>query len=97
MNKFLHAIPAFCDFVTSTLQCIALNFVSGSVYQMMRGGTILTTFLFSITILKVKVKPNMVIGSSLAIIEIIIVGVSNYIFKNGSSSEDGVNINFILE
>ena len=55
MNKFLLAIPAFCDFVTSTLQYIALNFIPGSVYQMMRGGTIVTTFIFSIVFLKSKV------------------------------------------
>ncbi len=55
MNKFLLAIPAMCDFVTSTLKYIALNFIPGSVYQMMRGGTIVTTFLFSIIFLKIKI------------------------------------------
>lgn len=55
MNKFLLAVPAFCDFVTSTLQYIALNFIPGSVYQMMRGGTIITTFIFSIVFLRAKV------------------------------------------
>lgn len=52
MNKFLLAIPAFCDFIASTLQCIALNFISGSVYQMIRGGTIITTAICSKIILK---------------------------------------------
>ena len=31
MNKLLLAIPAFCDLIGTTLQSIALNFVSGSV------------------------------------------------------------------
>jgi drug/metabolite transporter (DMT)-like permease len=55
MNKFWLAIPALCDFITSTMQYIALNFISGSVYQMMRGGTIITTFIFSIIFLKAKI------------------------------------------
>jgi drug/metabolite transporter (DMT)-like permease len=37
MNPLLLAIPAFCDCLTSTMQYIALNFISGSVYQMLRG------------------------------------------------------------
>jgi len=89
MNKFLLAVPAFCDFVTSTLQYIALNFISGSVYQMMRGGTIVTTFLFSILFLKSKVKKCQIVGSLLALVGVTIVGVSNMIFtSSGSGSTD---------
>lgn len=36
-NPLLLAIPAFCDFLSSTLQYVALNFISASVYQMLRG------------------------------------------------------------
>jgi drug/metabolite transporter (DMT)-like permease len=90
MNKFLLVIPALCDFITSTLHYIALNFVSGSIYQMMRGGTIVTTFVFSITILKIKVQPKMIIGSSLAVIGVVVVGVSNLMFSSTTSSDDGV-------
>jgi hypothetical protein len=36
-------IPTFGDFLTSTLQYIALNFISPSVYQMLRGGVIVIT------------------------------------------------------
>jgi drug/metabolite transporter (DMT)-like permease len=53
---------------------------------MMRGGTIVTTLLFSITILKVKVQPKMIVGAMLAVVGVIIVGVSNFIFASGSSS-----------
>jgi hypothetical protein len=37
MNPLWLAIPAFCDCLTSTMQYFALNFISGSVYQMLRG------------------------------------------------------------
>lgn len=85
MNKFLLAIPAFCDFVTSTLQYIALNFIPGSVYQMMRGGTIITTFIFSIVFLKAKVQKHQIAGSALAFIGVLIVGTSNMVFSDSSS------------
>ena len=86
MNKLWLAVPAFCDFVTSTLHYIALNFVAGSVYQMMRGGTIVTTFIFSITFLKIKIQPKMIIGSGLALLGIAVVGFSNLWFSSGSAS-----------
>jgi drug/metabolite transporter (DMT)-like permease len=85
MNKLWLAIPAVCDFITSTLQYVALNFIPGSVYQMMRGGTIVTTFIFSIIFLKAKVKRYQMAGSALALIGVFIVGTSNMIFSKGSS------------
>ena len=97
MNKFLLAIPALCDFVTSTLQYIALNFIPGSVYQMMRGGTIVTTFIFSILFLKAKVQRHQVAGSALALIGVTIVGASNMIFSSGDSgASDAVCITNIF-
>lgn len=85
MNKFWLLVPAFCDFVGSTLQIISLNFVSGSVYQMARGGTIITTLIFSITFLKVAVRPNQIIGSGLALLGIVMVGSSSIIFSGNLS------------
>lgn len=92
MNKFLLAIPALCDFITSTLQYIALNFIPGSVYQMMRGGTIVTTFLFSIVFLKSKVQKHQILGSALALFGVLIVGTSNMIFSDSSSGSSGAVI-----
>jgi drug/metabolite transporter (DMT)-like permease len=85
-NKFLLAIPAVSDLVTSTLQYVALNFVAGSVYQMMRGGSIVTTFIFSIIFLKMKAQKNQVAGSILALVGVFIVGASSLIFSAGGSS-----------
>jgi drug/metabolite transporter (DMT)-like permease len=74
------------DLVTSTLQYVALNFVAGSVYQMMRGGAIVTTFIFSIIFLKMKAQRNQVAGSILALVGVFIVGTSSLIFSSSSSS-----------
>ncbi len=85
-NPFLLAIPAVSDLVTSTLQYVALNFVAGSVYQMMRGGAIVTTFIFSLIFLKMKAQRNQISGSILALIGVIIVGASSLLFADNSDS-----------
>jgi drug/metabolite transporter (DMT)-like permease len=85
-NKFLLAIPAISDLITSTLQYIALNFVAGSVYQMMRGGAIVTTFVFSIIFLNMKAQKNQIAGSALALVGVLIVGASSLIFSASDSS-----------
>jgi drug/metabolite transporter (DMT)-like permease len=95
-NKFLLAIPAISDLITSTLQYVALNFVTGSVYQMMRGGSIVTTFLFSIVFLKIKAQKNQVAGSALALIGVLIVGTSSVVFTPQSSGSDYQIVGYIL-
>jgi drug/metabolite transporter (DMT)-like permease len=59
---------------------------------MLRGGTIVTTFIFSITILKTKPQAKMVIGSILALVGVAIVGISNFKFSSSTSSDDAVYI-----
>ena len=86
-NRWWLAIPALSDFITSTLQYVALNFISGSVYQMMRGGSIVTTFIFSIIFLKIKVMKNQVFGAALALFGVMVLGFSNMVFTDSSSSD----------
>ena len=94
-NKFWLAIPAISDFIASTLQYVALNFISGSVYQMMRGGSIVTTLIFSVIFLKSKVMKNQLAGAGLVLIGVMVVGLSNMIFKDQSG--DGASaVIFIL-
>jgi drug/metabolite transporter (DMT)-like permease len=90
----LLAIPAVSDLITSTLQYVALNFVAGSVYQMMRGGTIVSTFIFSIIFMKMKARRNQIAGSVLALVGVIIVGASSLAFADSSDAgNDTVNLN----
>ena len=81
-NKLKIAIPALCDCVASSLQLFALNFTAGSIYQMMRGGTIVTTFIFSIILLKLKPKRYQIVGSFLAFLGIGVVGVTAMVFSD---------------
>ena len=94
MNRFYFFIPAFFDLLTSTMQFVAFNFISTSAYQMMKGGSIITTFLFSVTFLKQPVIRKRLVGSILAFIGIFIVGLANTVFTEGASSGDG-NVNNI--
>ena len=89
MNKFLLLVPALGDFFTSTLVYASLNFIPGSVYQMLRGGGIATTFFFSVVFLKSKVLKQQVTGSILALLGISIVGLSNVVFSDGSDHSAG--------
>jgi drug/metabolite transporter (DMT)-like permease len=49
---------------------------------MMRGGTIVTTFIFSLIILKIRAKPYQILGSALAFVGIAVVGVSAILFAD---------------
>jgi len=82
-------IGGLIDLIAAILNSIALNYVTGSVYQMMRGGTIAATFFFSVVSLKMKAKKHQYVGSGLAIFGLLVIGISNYIYKS-SNEEDGV-------
>jgi drug/metabolite transporter (DMT)-like permease len=81
MNKFLLAIPAITDFAMTILNYVALNFLCGSVYQMLKGSSVASTLFFSIFLLKIKVEKHQVIGSVLSLLGIGVVGVSHYFFS----------------
>lgn len=78
--------------VTNTLQLISLNFLASSVYQLMRGGSIITTFIFSIIILKIKTQKYQIVGSILAFFGVVIVGISALVFSE--SAKAALNSNF---
>ena len=48
---------------------------------MLRGGAIVTTFMFSILFLKIKVKRCQIVGAAMALFGVIVVGISNVAFK----------------
>ncbi len=59
----------------------------------MRGGSIVTTFIFSIIFLKIKVMKNQVVGAALALFDVIVVGFSNMVFfDNTGSDQNALNI-----
>lgn len=57
---------------------------------MMRGGTIATTFLFTVIYLKQKAHKNQIFGSGLAVIGVLLVGAANLAFSSSSSGSSNL-------
>ena len=49
---------------------------------MMRGGSIITTLIFSVIFLKAKVMKNQIFGAGLVLVGVMVVGLSNMVFKD---------------
>ena len=56
MNKFYLIAPAMLDLLSSTMLLISLNFIPTSAYQMLRGGSIISTFIFTLILVNKKIK-----------------------------------------
>lgn len=82
VQKLLVIISVLSDIITSTLHFFALNFISGSSFQIIQGGNIIATFIFTILFLKKPVFKKNVIGSIFAFVGILIVGIANLIFSD---------------
>lgn len=67
---------------------IALNFIPASVYQMLKGGGLITTAIFSYLLLKKKIKRNHISGCILALVGVTIVGGANLYFSDSSSFQE---------
>ena len=78
-------VPAFCDFVTSCMQYIAFNYIPASVYQMLKGGGIITTFIFSYLLIGGVTKKNQISGCVLAMVGVVLVGLTAVLFNSESS------------
>ncbi len=58
------------DLIASLLSYISLNMVASSVWQISRGGVIITTAIFSYFFLKKKMEKNAIKGCIIAFIGI---------------------------
>ena len=63
---------------------IALNFIDGSVYQILRGGIIIFTYLFSFIYLKARPSKVKLVGCIVVLSGLLIVGVVNFIFSTST-------------
>jgi drug/metabolite transporter (DMT)-like permease len=80
-SKLKVAVPAMCDFFSSTLQFAGLILISSSIYQMLKGGTIILTAIFSVLFLKRKLKSYHYIGIILTVMGVTIVGLSSFLIS----------------
>lgn len=80
-------VPGIWDITLSVMQYIALNFISGSTFKLLQGGSIITTAIFSKILLNMVLKRNHFIGCSLAVIGITIVGISDFVIGTHPSDK----------
>lgn len=72
-------LPALADACSTTLQYMALNFISGSSFLMFKGSSIVTIVIFSKILFDMKVELRHWVGCGCAILGLIIVGASGYL------------------
>lgn len=78
------------DLCGSTIMFISLLYVDVSVYQMMRGGGILFTALYSRIFFNLKLKKFHYVGMVMIIIGLIFIGLANFIFQHTVGDSDNV-------
>jgi drug/metabolite transporter (DMT)-like permease len=72
-------IPAICDAIASFLMGVGLLWVSGSIWQMLRGSIILFTALLKVTYRRKKLWANEWIGVGVVVCAICIIGASTFL------------------
>ena len=90
INHFLIFLSEVIDFATFFCFYIALNFVPSSIYQMLRGGTILTTYIFTVFILKKKSKKQKILGCIIVLLGVVTVGLVNIFLGENKESDDNL-------
>jgi len=93
---WLIAIPAFCDFFGSTLMCLGLTMMAGSVYQMLRGSVILFTSLFSVLFLKRTLYRHNYLGIFLVVLGLVLVGCGALIELNKGAKTEFLGIVLVI-
>lgn len=88
---FWLAIPASCDLCATGLQFMGLLLVPASVWQMLRGGMIVIVAIVSVLFLNRKLYRHHILGLTLVIIGISLIGVAAITDSSGSSEsgDDG--------
>lgn len=81
LSPYMLMLPAFCDFLSSTVNTIGLTMMTGSSFQMMRGASILFVALFSKIFLKSKLYIHNYIALILVISGLMLVGAANLVFE----------------
>lgn len=83
---FIFMIPSLCDFTASTTMYIGLTLTEASVYQMLRGATVIFTGLLSLLFLKRRFQSFEWLGMLLVTGGLACVGLASMLFSHDSSS-----------
>eukprot|EP01016_Furgasonia_blochmanni_P044800 TRINITY_DN6252_c0_g2_i1.p1 TRINITY_DN6252_c0_g2~~TRINITY_DN6252_c0_g2_i1.p1 ORF type:complete len:392 (-),score=124.60 TRINITY_DN6252_c0_g2_i1:263-1438(-) len=94
--KYLIAIPAFFDTLTSSLQFAALMVISAAAYQMLRGGVIIITAIASLVFLGRKYYVHHFLGLALVVLGITLVGLDSVLGSEKQESNKNPLLGVIL-
>lgn len=83
-------IPAAFDLAATAFCCIGILYIPASVWQMIRGSSLVFCAIFSITFLKRKMYSFNWLGLALCVTGVITVGVANVLGGSSSSSNGDV-------
>lgn len=89
-SKMLACIPAFMDSCGSSLQVVPLLLIPASVNQMLRGGVIIFTCLFSKVFLKRQVYRHHLVGVVFLVVGFCVVGMASVLGPADDSTGAGV-------
>lgn len=90
-TRFLLAIPATCDLITTTFNIFGLIYINVSIFQMLRGAQIIFTAIFSVIILKKKLIGHEIFGIILVIIALTLVGWASMYIPSSESISDSTD------
>lgn len=96
INPLWFAVPAVADFTASTTCNIALTLTSASVYQMLRGSTVLFIALFSYFFLHRRFFRHEYLGMFIVISGLTVVGVSASLRKTTKEASNPVLGNILV-
>lgn len=86
-NAWLLYLPAICDMTATSLMYVGLTLTYASSFQMLRGSAIVFTGLLSVAFLQRKLGYREWTGIAIISLGLILVGYSDFINKNGTSTE----------
>jgi len=90
VNPIHYVLCASLDVLFSFCYYTALNFIPSSVYQMLRGGTLIFTYIFGICVLKTKLMRQKLMGCGVIIVGLAIVGISSYVLTPQTGDQNMV-------
>ncbi|XP_022906156.1 solute carrier family 35 member F6 [Onthophagus taurus] len=90
-NRFILLIPAMCDMTATSIMYIGLNLTYVSSFQMLRGSVIIFVALLSVTFLDKVIKRRQWSGIFLIILGLVIVAMTDIIYKDMSGPSFGPN------
>ena len=88
IKPYWFAIPAAFDMTASSLMFVGLTQCAASVYQMMRGFSVIITALFSVIFLKRKLYAHHLISIFVIVLGVTLVGVFSIIESNKDADSD---------